>query len=85
MKSRKSLPPSKDVSCTISKQQKREAKKNLKEARAILFCMESYLEGKEQQALDMACAFFHVLNYHLEQGDLRPHHVHLAALLRKEW
>lgn len=64
------------------KDKKREAKKQMQDARAILHCMEKYLDGKDQQAFELASAFCHILNYHFEHGDLRPHFIHLAALLR---
>lgn len=66
-----------------SKEKRRQAKKNLAEARAILLHMEQYIHGKDPEAMELAYAFFHVFNYHLEEGDLRPSNVHLAALLRK--
>lgn len=66
------------------KTKRREAKKSLSEARAILVGMEQYLGSKDAAARDIAYAFLHVLNHHLDHGDLRPSHVHLAALLRKE-
>lgn len=64
------------------KDKKREARKNLSNAREILAHMENYLKVGNEEAIDLAGAFFHIFNYHLEQGDLRPWHVHLAALLR---
>lgn len=65
------------------KEKKRLAKKNLIEARNILRYMEDMLNGNDE-SIDMACAFFRMLNWHLESGDLRPSEVHLAALLRSK-
>ena len=66
------------------KEKKRLAKKRLQDARSIIFCMENYLNDKEDLAFDIATAFFHILDYHFSHGDLRPHLIHLAALLRKD-
>lgn len=66
------------------KEKKRLAKKRLQDARAILFCMEKYLNDKEDLSFDIACAFLHLLDYHFSEGDLRPHFIHLVALLRRK-
>jgi len=66
------------------KDKRRQAKKNLTEARAVLSHMERYIDGKNPEAMELAYAFFHVLNYHMEIGDLKCSNVHLAALLRRE-
>ena len=66
----------------VNKDKRREARSNLKEARAILAHMEGHINGKDPKAMELAYAFFHVLNYHFEEGDLLPLNVHLAALLR---
>ena len=68
----------------VSKEKRREARSNLKEARAVLCHMEQHINGKNPEAMELAYAFFHVLNYHLEIGDLRCSNIHLAALLRRE-
>lgn len=65
------------------KQRRREAQKKLSEARTVLTHMGKYLDSKNPEAIDLACAFFQVLNYHMEEGDLMPANVHMAALLRK--
>lgn len=67
----------------MNKQKKREAKRNLREAREILNYMENLLSGDEKH-VEMACAFFAMFSHHLNYGDLRPHEVHLAALLRTQ-
>ena len=67
---------------SADKDLRRLAKANVKNARAILSQMEQYIDGKDEPAKALAYAFFHVLGYHLELGDLRPSNVHLAALLR---
>ena len=64
------------------KDKKREARKNLADAREILAHMEKHLKMGDERAVELASAFFHIFNYHCEHGDLRPWHVHLAALLR---
>lgn len=66
----------------VNKDKRRQARSNLKEARAVLAHMEGYINGKNPEAMELAYAFFHVLNYHLELGDLRPSNIHLASLLR---
>lgn len=66
----------------MDKTRKRAAKRNLKEVRNILGHIEFCLDSKNDDLLLMAEAFFHIFNYHLEEGDLRPSHVHLATLLR---
>jgi hypothetical protein len=66
------------------KDKRRQAKKNLAEARALLLHMEQYINGKDPEAMELAYAFFHAFKYHLEIGDLKPSNVHLAALLRKK-
>ncbi len=65
----------------MSKQKKREARVNLREARNILNYMENLL-SKDAESIEIACAFFAMFSYHLKHGDLRPTDVHLAALLR---
>jgi hypothetical protein len=66
------------------KERKREGIKNLSEARNILRYMEQLLLTREEDNIDRASAFFRIFNYHLEEGDLAPHNVHLAALLRRK-
>lgn len=65
-----------------SKELRRMARANAKNARAILSQMEQYVDGKDELPRAFAYAFFHVLGYHLEEGDLQPSNIHLAALLR---
>jgi hypothetical protein len=65
------------------KNRRREAKRKLRDARAVLAHMDKYLDSKNTKAIDLACAFFHVLNYHLEEGDLMPTNIHMTALLQK--
>jgi len=68
---------------TSLKEKRRLGKKNLREAREILFYMEKLLISKEEKAVNMATAFFTVLHHHLNDGDLKPADVHLTALLRE--
>ncbi len=67
---------------TTLKDKKRESRKNLSSAREILAHMENYLNTGNEESIELASSFFHIFNYHLEQGDLSPWHVHLAMLLR---
>lgn len=68
----------------VNKQERRIAKRSLKEARQVLVFMENYLNSGNQQSCELAYAFLQVLGYHLEHGDLVPENVHLAALLRSK-
>jgi transposase-like protein len=65
------------------KQQRLSAKKDIKAAYSVLKHMEKHVSSDNQMAIDLATAFFHVLGYHLEHGDLTPSNVRLAALLRR--
>lgn len=65
-----------------NKDTKRLARRNLKEARIILNRIEAMLNSQFSNQECMAEAFLHVLNWHMQFGDLHPSDVHLAALLR---
>ena len=67
-----------------NKEQKRAAKRNIKEARNVLNNIGIYLDSKDEELVSIAEAFFYVFNHHLTGGDLRPSHVHMAALLRRK-
>ena len=62
---------------------RRENIKNVKDARAIITNMEEYLNSGDDMAIQIADAFFYMFSHHLHEGDLRPNHVLMAALLRK--
>ena len=69
---------------SIAKEQRRAAKQSIREAREIITHMEKHIDSKDQTAIELAAAFFHIFNHHLEYGDLQPWHVHLTQLLRNE-
>lgn len=64
------------------KQQK--AKKQLSDARRILNEMERYINSSNTSKIEAAAAFFHVLQHHIEFGDLEPTSVYLTSYLRKD-
>lgn len=63
---------------------RRENIRNLREARRILCKMEEYLNSKDPNAAEVADSFLRVLSYHLNEGDLVPENVLLAALVRSK-
>lgn len=65
------------------REQKREAKKSVKEIKKVVDHMESYLNSDNPQAVMIAHSFFYTLSYHMKEGDLEPKNVHLTALLRR--
>ena len=67
----------------LIKQQKKEAKKAIKEIKNVINHMEDYINSDNPKAIMLAHSFFHVLTYHMKQGDLEPKNVHLTALLRR--
>lgn len=60
------------------------AKTCSRECKRIIKKMDSYLASSDSKSIEMAEAFYRVLSYHITTGDLQPHNVHLASLLRKE-
>ena len=66
------------------KEKKRLAKRNLKEARNVISHIGFCLDSKDEELVSIAEAFFYGFNHHLEHRDLRPSHVHMAALLRRQ-
>jgi len=69
---------------SIAKEQRRAAKQNIRDAREIITHMEKHINSKDTNAIELAVAFFHIFNHHLEHGDLQPWNVHLTQLLRKK-
>ncbi len=59
-----------------------EAKKTLKEVHRIIKKMEQYLDSSSAHAVEMGASFLHIMKYHIEEGDLMPDNINLAALLR---
>jgi hypothetical protein len=68
----------------MNKAQKLAAKRNLKEARNVINHIGICLDSKDPELVSIAEAFFYVFNYHLTESDLRPSHVHMVALLRRQ-
>lgn len=61
-----------------------EAKKSSMHMKRIIRKMDDYLDSSSEKSIEMASAFFQVVKFHVEQGDLTPDNVHLAALLRRD-
>lgn len=60
------------------------AKTCSRECKRIIKRMDAYLASSDSKAIEISEAFYRVLSYHITEGDLQPHNVHLASLLRKE-
>lgn len=65
------------------RQKRQEAKKCLVESKRIIKTMESWLNSPNEHKIEMASSFFQIFKYHIEEGDLHPDNINLAALLRK--
>jgi len=63
---------------------RQEAKKCLVQSKRILKSMETWLNSHDEHSIEMASAFFQIFKYHIEEGDLRPDEINLAAFIRKE-
>ena len=61
---------------------RQEAKKSSKAMKRVLKQMDEYLESNSPNSICVASAFFQILKHHMEHGDLEPHNVSLATLLR---
>lgn len=61
---------------------KRDAKKNLAAMKRVLKKMEDYLNSSNPDAICVASAFFHILEHHMEDGDLKAENLSLATMLR---
>jgi hypothetical protein len=64
------------------REKRREAKKSLKGMRRVLDFLDKCLDSGNPHHIEVASAFFHMLKHHLEDGDLMPENIQLAALLR---
>lgn len=60
------------------------AKTCSRECKRIVKKMDDYLNSSDHKAIEIAEAFYRVLSWHISEGDLQPHNVHLASLLRKK-
>ena len=69
---------------SVTKEKRRAAKQSIKDAREIITHMEKHIDSKDNNAIELAAAFLHIFNHHLEYGDLQPWNVHLTQLLRKK-
>jgi hypothetical protein len=65
------------------KEQKKQSRKAIKEIKDVIKHMEGYVNSDNEKAIMLAHSFFHVLTYHMKEGDLEPKNVHLTALLRR--
>lgn len=63
---------------------RKQARKHLVHINKIMNRMVKYLNTPQNDAVELAEAFFHVLSYHLTDGDLRPDNVNMARLLRAQ-
>ena len=63
---------------------RQEAKRNMVELKRIIKRMDGYLESSSATAVELASAFVQVCKFHIEEGDLNPHNVNLAALIRSQ-
>ncbi len=66
----------------LTKTERNKAKKSLKELRMVLKFMEGALSSNNENKASMACAFLHIVEHHLNFGDLSADNLHLATLLR---
>lgn len=61
---------------------RQDAKKSLAGMRRVLKLMENSLASENADKICVASAFFQILKYHMEDGDLRPENISLATMLR---
>lgn len=61
---------------------KQEAKKNCASMKRVLALMDKYLATSNPDSILVASAFFQILKYHIEEGDLKPENISLATMLR---
>lgn len=62
---------------------KQEAKKSCIAMKRVLKRMDEYLSSNNQLSIQVASAFFQMLSYHMNEGDLKPENVSLATYLRR--
>ncbi len=56
--------------------------KQIKEMRNTLVCLEMSARTGDPKKMAMVATFFHVLNHHLEDGDLTPENIDLVLHLK---
>lgn len=61
---------------------KREITYDIRQMREILTNMERYVKNGVPQEMAMVATFFHVLKYHLKDGDLSPESIELTLNLK---
>lgn len=54
-----------------------------RETKRIVKRMDDYLNSSDHKSIEIAEAFYRVLAWHIDEGDLQPENVHLTSLLRK--
>jgi len=72
------------MSPSHTKRIRTEAKKSASEFKKIIKKMDSYMNGSSNRSVELASAFYQILLYHLEKGDLTAQNVKLAAYLREK-
>lgn len=61
---------------------RQDANKSLSGMKRVLKLMENSLKSENPDKICVASAFFQILKYHMEHGDLRPENITLATMLR---
>lgn len=59
-----------------------DARKSLDGMKRVLKLMENSLKSENSDKICVASAFFQILKHHMEHGDLQPHNISLATMLR---
>lgn len=59
-----------------------DARKSLDGMKRVLKLMENSLKSENADKICVASAFFQILKHHMEHGDLQPHNISLATMLR---
>ena len=63
---------------------KREITHDIRQMRDILNNMEEYVRAGNPKHMAMVATFFHVLRYHLKDGDLSPESIDLTLNLKHQ-
>ncbi len=63
---------------------KKESKKTSIGIKRVIKMMEGSLNSSSEYQIQIAAAFFQILKYHIEDGDLEPKNIILTKLLREE-
>ncbi len=58
------------------------AKKDLKHIKNIIKFIDDALNSNNEKRLNMAYSFIHIMDYHINHGDLKADNIHLSTLLR---